>query len=47
MPEFRLGHEVRFTGPTALPYVLQGRTRVSLSSAAEGFDLPGQQGNPA
>jgi hypothetical protein len=43
VPEFKLGQEVRFRGLTALPYVLSGQTRVSLSFNAEGFDIPGQK----
>jgi hypothetical protein len=46
VPEFRLGQEVRFTGLTALPYVLQGQNWVSLSFAAEGFELPGSRARP-
>jgi hypothetical protein len=46
VPDFRLGQEIKFAGLTALPYVLQGQTRVSLSFAAEGFELPAQQGKP-
>ena len=47
VPEFRLGQEVRFVGLTCLPYVAQGTNRVALSFAAEGFELPGQQGKAA
>jgi hypothetical protein len=38
VPETTMGVEVRFTNLTALPYVLSGQNRVSLSFNADGIE---------
>ena len=42
VPETRLGEPVTFVGLTALPYVLAGQNRVSLSFSAEGIEGAGK-----
>jgi len=42
VPTTVLGQEVKFLGLSALPYVLQGSSRVALSFTAEGLEGIGQ-----
>ena len=42
VPSTKLGVEVKFVGLTALPYVAQGSTRVSLSFTADSIEGAGQ-----
>lgn len=45
VPETRMGQPVEFIGLTALPYVLSGQNRISLSFTAEGMVGAGQVGH--